>query len=110
MNSAARILTPTCCLRVQVNDVAFHPAHGTLATVGSDGRYSFWDKDQRTKLKTSDQMDQSITTCGFDATGHIFAFAVGYDWSRGHEHYDPTKKVRVFLHPCYEDMKPRPKS
>ncbi len=27
-----------------VNDIAFHPIHGTLATVGSDGRYSFWDK------------------------------------------------------------------
>ena len=27
-----------------VNDIAFHPAHGTLATVGSDGRFSFWDK------------------------------------------------------------------
>merc|ERR1719195_429365 len=37
-----------------VNDIAFHPVHGTLATVGSDGRYSFWDKDARTKLKTSD--------------------------------------------------------
>ena len=27
-----------------MNDIAFHPAHGTLATVGSDGRFSFWDK------------------------------------------------------------------
>merc|ERR1712228_38227 len=37
-----------------VNDIAFHPVHGTLATVGSDGRFSFWDKDARTKLKTSE--------------------------------------------------------
>ena len=36
---------------LQVNDIAFHPTHGTLATVGSDGRYYFWDKDARTKLK-----------------------------------------------------------
>ena len=34
-----------------MNDIAFHPTHGTLATVGSDGRFSFWDKDARTKLK-----------------------------------------------------------
>jgi len=27
-----------------LNDIAFHPIHGTLATVGSDGRFSFWDK------------------------------------------------------------------
>ncbi|CAB4064718.1 RAE1 [Lepeophtheirus salmonis] len=48
-----------------VNDIAFHPIHGTLATVGSDGRYSFWDKDARTKLKTSEPMDQPITKCCF---------------------------------------------
>ena len=36
-----------------MNDIAFHPVHGTLATVGSDGKFSFWDKDARTKLKVS---------------------------------------------------------
>jgi len=39
-----------------VNGIAFHPVHGSLATVGSDGRFSFWDKDARTKLKTSEQL------------------------------------------------------
>jgi mRNA export factor len=93
-----------------VNDIAFHPIHGTLATVGADGRYSFWDKDQRTKLKTSDAMPEALTTCGFDASGQIFAYAVGYDWSKGHEHYDPSKKPSIYLHPCFEDMKPRAKT
>lgn len=36
----------------QVNNIAFHPVHCCLlATVGSDGKFSFWDKDARTKLK-----------------------------------------------------------
>lgn len=30
-----------------VNDIAFHPQFMTLATVGSDGKFSFWDKDAR---------------------------------------------------------------
>lgn len=30
-----------------VNDIAFHPLYMTLATVGSDGKFSFWDKDNR---------------------------------------------------------------
>ena len=30
-----------------VNDISFHPVYMTLATVGSDGRFSFWDKDNR---------------------------------------------------------------
>lgn len=42
-------------LLMKVNDIAFHPQHGTLATVGSDGRYYFWDKDARTKLKVITQ-------------------------------------------------------
>ena len=65
-----------------MNGIAFHPAHGTLATTGSDGRFSFWDKDARTKLKTSEQMDQPISTCCFDAQGQIFAYASSYDWSK----------------------------
>ena len=65
-----------------VNGIAFHPAHGTLATVGSDGRFSFWDKDARTKLKTSEQLDQPISACCFNHNGNIFAYASSYDWSK----------------------------
>ncbi|TRY72553.1 hypothetical protein TCAL_00993 [Tigriopus californicus] len=92
-----------------VNDLAFHPQHGTLATVGSDGRFSFWDKDARTKLKTSEPMDQPITACSFSSNGQIFAYAVSYDWSRGHEFYNPQKKNYIFLRPCFDDLKPRAK-
>lgn len=67
---------------IQVNDVAFHPVHNTLATVGSDGRFSFWDKDARTKLKSGEQMTAPITRCCFNASGEAFAYAVGYDWSK----------------------------
>ena len=56
--------------------------HGTLATVGSDGRFSFWDKDARTKLKTSEPLDQPITCCSFNAQGNIFAYSSSYDWSK----------------------------
>jgi len=92
-----------------VNDIAFHPVHGTLATVGSDGRYSFWDKDARTKLKTSEPMEQPITCCAFTSNGQIFAYAVSYDWSRGHEYYNPQKKNYIYLRQCYDELKPRPK-
>ena len=67
---------------LQVNDIAFHPVHGTLATVGSDGTFSFWDKDARIKLKPSEPMEQSITRCCFNHNGQIFAYSVSYDWSK----------------------------
>ena len=47
-------------LYIQVNDIAFHPTHGTLATVGSDGKFSFWDKDARTKLKVEPTLVCSV--------------------------------------------------
>ncbi|CAF3753528.1 unnamed protein product [Adineta steineri] len=93
-----------------VNDIAFHPVHGTLATVGSDGRYSFWDKDERTKLKTSDVInDQPVACCSFDARGQLFAYASSYDWHKGHEGNNQTKKNAIFLRQCFEEMKPKPK-
>ncbi|XP_011189810.1 protein Rae1 [Zeugodacus cucurbitae] len=90
-----------------VNDIAFHPVHGTLVTVGSDGTFSFWDKDARTKLKSSETMDQSITKCAFNNNGQIFAYAVGYDWSKGHEYFNPGKKPQIFLRSCFDELKPR---
>lgn len=65
-----------------MNDIAFHPVHGTLATVGSDGTFSFWDKDARTKLKPSETMEQAISKCAFNHNGQIFAYAVSYDWAK----------------------------
>lgn len=93
-----------------VHDISFHPQHGTLATVGSDGRYSFWDKDARTKLKTSEQVEQSITRSAFSARGEIFAYTASYDWSKGHEFYNPQKKNYIFLHSCFEELRPRKKN
>jgi len=93
-----------------VNDIAFHPVHGTLATVGSDGRFSFWDKDARTKLKTSEPCEQAITKSAFNKDGQIFAYAVSYDWSKGHEFYNNQKKNYIFLRSCFEDLKPRQKT
>ncbi|RZF40514.1 hypothetical protein LSTR_LSTR000393 [Laodelphax striatellus] len=88
-----------------VNDVKFHPVHeSTLATVGSDGVFSFWDKEKRTKLKSSEAMEQAITKCAFNKDGQIFAYSVGYDWAKGHEFYDATKKNYIFLRPCFQDL------
>lgn len=67
--------------------MTFHPQHFTLATIGSDGRYSFWDKDARTKLKTSDPFPLPLTKSHIHGSGNIFAYAVGYDWSRVSFHF-----------------------
>ncbi|XP_018655175.1 mRNA export protein rae1-related [Schistosoma mansoni] len=93
-----------------VNDMAFHPVHGTLATVGSDGCYSFWDKDARTKLHSSDSPDQPLTCCVFDPKGQVFCYASGYDWSKGYQFADPSKPIKIMMRLCMEDMTPGRKS
>lgn len=65
-----------------------------LATVGSDGTYSFWDKDARTKVQTSEKLDQPITKCCFSSNGKIFAYSLGYDWSKV---YNLTFIENIFL-------------
>jgi len=93
-----------------VNDISMHPVHGTLSTVGSDGRFSFWDKDARTKLKTSEACEQPVVKSDFNKDGQIFAYAVSYDWSKGHEFYNNQKKNQIFLRPCSDELKPRQKT
>ncbi|KAI3387992.1 hypothetical protein SNEBB_008507 [Seison nebaliae] len=92
-----------------VNGVAFHPLTSTFCTIGSDGRYNLWDKDARAKLKGSDPVhDQPLTACGIDPSGRVLAFASGYDWSKGYEHFNPNKnKTRIYIRPCMNEMKPK---
>lgn len=92
-----------------VNDIVFHPIFMTLATVGSDGKFSFWDKDNRTKLKSPDTSNNLPITCGaIDARGKIFACAMGYDWHKGHEYNNPMNKPCIRLYSA-DDLKPKPK-
>lgn len=96
-----------------VNGISFHPKyHSVLATVGSDGKYMFWDKENRTKLSSSEtnkQNDpkQSITTCDVNADGTIFAYSIGYDWHRGHEANDPNVKPKIVLRNVTNELKPK---
>uniref|UniRef100_A0A183CDP4 ATP-dependent Clp protease ATP-binding subunit clpX-like, mitochondrial n=1 Tax=Globodera pallida TaxID=36090 RepID=A0A183CDP4_GLOPA len=92
-----------------VNDVAFHPIHQTLVTAGADGKYSFWDKDARTKLKGSDALPMPITKCAIHQSGNIMAYAIGYDWSKGFEYSTANNVTKIFLHACDEEMKPKSK-
>ncbi len=65
-----------------VNSIAFHEKYGTFATAGSDGGYVFWDKDSKQRLKLFNRMAQPITSSNFNKDGNIYAYAVGYDWSK----------------------------
>ncbi|KAF9000697.1 WD40-repeat-containing domain protein [Cyathus striatus] len=93
-----------------VNDISFHPVHGTFSTCGSDGTIHFWDKDARTRLKTFEAAPGPISTTTFNRTGNIFAYAVSYDWSKGHSGMTPGMPNKLMLHACKdEEVKKRPR-
>ncbi|OLN87101.1 Nucleoporin GLE2 [Colletotrichum chlorophyti] len=92
-----------------VNDISFHPVHGTFSTAGSDGTFHFWDKDAKHRLKGYPNVGGSITSTTFNKNGSIFAYAISYDWSKGFQHNTQQYPIKVMLHPIQADeCKPRP--
>lgn len=91
-----------------VNDISFHPVHGTFTTAGSDGSFHFWDKDAKHRLKGFPEVGQSITSTTFNRTGAIFAYACSYDWSKGFASHTPNSINKIMMHPIQGDeTKPR---
>jgi len=92
-----------------VNSITFHPIQGTFATSGSDGTYVYWDKDSKQRLKLfnkqiENKLQNSITAATFNAQGNIFAYAIGYDWSKGIEFYDRQRQPNsILLHAVKDD-------
>lgn len=80
-----------------VNSISFHEQHGTFATAGGDGGFNFWDKDNKHRLKQFQRLNQPITATAFSSDGNIFAYAVGYDWSKGAAHHNPTTNRKYIL-------------
>lgn len=81
-----------------VNAISFHEQHGTFATAGGDGGLNFWDKDNKHRLKQFQRLNQPITATAFSSDGNVFAYAVGYDWSKGAAHHNPNDPKYILLH------------
>ena len=93
-----------------VNAISFHPQHGTFSTAGGDGTFHFWDKDSKHRLKGFPNVGATISTTCLNRTGDIFAYAVSYDWSKGHAGNSPQHPNKIMLHPVPpEEMKQRAK-
>jgi len=92
-----------------VNTIDFHPSMGTFATTGGDGMFVFWDKENRQRLKQFNNCNHPVVAGKFNATGDLWAYAVSYDWSKGHEHNSPQLPRSIMIHKVLEDqVKPKP--
>ncbi|KZV90570.1 WD40 repeat-like protein [Exidia glandulosa HHB12029] len=86
-----------------VNDISFHQGYGTFSTAGADGTINFWDKDARSRIKPFDAAPGPISATCFNRNGNIFAYAVSYDWSKGHSGMVAGHPNKIMLHPCKDD-------
>lgn len=81
-----------------VNSVLCHPVRSNIiVTGGGDGQYCIWDKDDRKRLEKGSQWPAAITRMAFNTDGSILAYAVGNDWSKGHEYVCPIATSKLFL-------------
>ncbi|KAF9969467.1 hypothetical protein BGZ65_011911 [Modicella reniformis] len=91
-----------------VNSIQWHPIHGTFSTAGSDGSFAFWDKDSRQKLKAFPKVGSPISSSCFNHKGTIFAYAISYDWNKGHTGATSQTQNKIMLHAVEADeVKPR---
>ncbi|KAK4169246.1 WD40-repeat-containing domain protein [Cladorrhinum sp. PSN259] len=82
-----------------VNAVAYSPVNkDVLATVGSDGIFTFWDVSSRSRLRGFPSAGGSLTAAGFNRDGTMFAYAVGYDWSKGYTGNTADYPKKLMLH------------
>lgn len=81
-----------------VNHISFHPIYGTFSTAGSDGTFCFWDKDARQRLKNFPSVNCTIPVTCFNNNGNIFAYAMSYDWSQGHQANRADYPNQIKLH------------
>eukprot|EP00040_Diaphanoeca_grandis_P016852 m.87402 g.87402 ORF g.87402 m.87402 type:complete len:362 (-) comp26067_c0_seq1:28-1113(-) len=83
-----------------VNSIDFHPRHHTFATCGSDGRFVFWDKDSKQRLKAFEKLAAPAPiTCGrFNADGNLFAYAFSYDWGKGSQQFQKYNTTQICVH------------
>ena len=92
-----------------VSAISIHPVHGTFSTAGADGTFKFWDKEAKHRLKQYPAVGGTISATDFNRNGSIFAYAVSYDWSKGHQFNTPQYPIKIMLHPLKEDeTKPKP--
>jgi mRNA export factor len=68
---------------------------------------SFWDKDNKQRLKGFNAVERTISAAAFNAQGNMFAYASSYDWSKGSMHVQQGNEILIHY---VSDDEIRPKS
>mmetsp|Transcript_3342 Transcript_3342/g.5569 ORF Transcript_3342/g.5569 Transcript_3342/m.5569 type:complete len:322 (-) Transcript_3342:58-1023(-) len=87
-----------------VNCITFNKSFNTFATVGGDGNFVVWNKDTKSRYKSSKQVDtMPMTRACFSDDGEFLVFAVGEDWSKGFgaaQQRQAQNKISICVRKC----------
>jgi mRNA export factor len=89
-----------------LNSVAYNPMYGSFATGGSDGQILLWDRQAKQRLKCYASLGGPVTAMDFKPDSTVLAYAVGYDWHKGHEHANSVQP-KIALKRINDDAKPK---
>lgn len=95
-----------------VNAVDFHSTHGTFVTGGSDGNFTIWDKENRSRVKTFNNVESPVVDVKFHSETNLLAYATSYDWYKGLDQDMVLKSQRQIgvMQLRDDDVKGRPKT
>ena len=77
-----------------VNDIVFHPIHGTFATGGADGTVVTWDGNNKKKIANIVKLQNSIACLAYNCNGSELAMASSYTFEEG-ERDHPREEIYV---------------
>jgi mRNA export factor len=87
-----------------VHSIGFHPnSKNFVFTAGGDGTMTFWDYEQKNKIKTFNFKGVPVTKAKVSHDGQAIAYALGYDWQKGIWGIDPNIKPKVCVHMIAEN-------
>jgi mRNA export factor len=87
-----------------VNGLSFNKQFNTFATFGQDGSYYFWNKDTKSKLKSTKPAPWPVTAGDYLENATMFAYAFGYDWGKGAEEMKKAHyPVKIYVRKVKED-------
>lgn len=94
-----------------VNSISFNVQYNTFGTTGSDGTYIIWNKDTKSKYKSSKNTPLPVTAGCFSDDASVWIFATGEDWSLGaHSASQRQNVINLYARKCEkEDVYKPPK-
>jgi mRNA export factor len=87
-----------------VNAISFNKKFNTFCTVGSDGTFTIWNKDSKSRYKMSKPAPLGMTACAFNDEATLLAFASGEDWTKGNDFAKQRQnQIQIWVRKCARD-------